>query len=101
MGTEIGDHEKYMDADPKIRIQLAEEYASVANVWKLFKGQIGFGISDEMLSKKQKEEAAFTNWVNGLSNDSLKNTYSKVLPALKKNTMSFTRIIYQPFTEII
>ncbi|GDX52632.1 hypothetical protein LBMAG27_16790 [Bacteroidota bacterium] len=80
---------KYMDADPKIRIQLAEEYASVANVWKLFKGQIGFGISDEMLSKKQKEEAAFTNWVNGLSNDSLKNTYSKVLPALKKKYDEF------------
>ena len=80
---------KYMDASDAVRLQLADEYASQANVWKLFKGQIGFGMSDEMISKKQKEETAFTNWVSTLSNDSLKSVYSKVLPALKKKYDEF------------
>ncbi len=80
---------KYMDADDKTRLMLASEYASVANVWKLFKGQIGFAISEPLYNKKQKEEAAFTNWINGLTNDSLKSVYSKVLPALKKKYDEF------------
>ncbi len=80
---------KYMDADDKIRIQLASEYASVANVWKLFKGQIGFAISDPLFTKKQKEEIAFTNWINTLTNDSLKSAYGKVLPGLKKKYEEF------------
>lgn len=80
---------KYMDADDKIRIQLADEYASIANVWKLYKGQIGYGMADALIGKKQNEEAAFTKWVNSLSNDSLKKTYSAVLPALKKKYDEF------------
>ncbi len=80
---------KYMDADDRIRIQLASEYASVANVWKLYKGQIGFAISDPLFTKKQKEEIVFTNWINTLTNDSLKNVYSKVLPGLRKKYEEF------------
>ncbi len=75
---------KYMDADQKIKILLATEYAQTANAWKLFQGQTSYGMADNLLKIKADEEAKFTAWVAALTNDSLKKAYSKILPDLKK-----------------
>ncbi len=75
---------KYMDKDEKTRLQLTDEYVQIANVCKLFQGQTGFGMADNLLKMKIEEETKFTNWVNTLTNDSLKKAYGKVLPDMKK-----------------
>lgn len=75
---------KYMDADPKVKIALASQYAGIANAYKLFGGQTSYGMADNLINIKQEEEKNFTAWANTLANDSLKNLYTKVLPALKK-----------------
>ncbi len=75
---------KYMDADPKVRIELASQYAGIANAWKYFLGQTGYDVADKLINMKLAEEKKFTDWANSLTNDSLKNIYTKVLPSLKK-----------------
>ncbi len=54
---------RYMDADPGVRIQYAAKKASIANSWKRWKGEIrGLDILNAV-EKKQTFEAGFLRWV--------------------------------------
>lgn len=53
-----------MDADPKIRIMYAEDYASVSNYYKYFIGQNQGLKRLNVIDKKKQEEKKFTEWVN-------------------------------------
>ncbi|MEH0158642.1 S46 family peptidase [Limibacter armeniacum] len=73
---------KYMDADPKVRLQYASKFASTANYWKYFMGQTKGLKRLKVYDKKQKEEDAFTKWVN--ADDSRKTAYSDALPNIEE-----------------
>ncbi len=52
-----------MDADPAIRLKYASKYASVANYWKYFIGEIR-GINRlNVVARKQAEEEALKKWI--------------------------------------
>ena len=54
---------KHMNADPKVRIKLASNYASTANYWKYYIGQTEQLKNNKIFDRKQKLENDFGNWV--------------------------------------
>ena len=53
--------DKYMRADPQIKIQYASKFASIANYWKKWRGEtLGLTKSDAVGIKKQQERALIT-----------------------------------------
>lgn len=72
-----------MDADPKVRIQLASNYASLANSHKYYIGQNRGLDRRGLIEEKQAFERKFTDWVNG--DASRKAKYGEVLATTAKN----------------
>lgn len=68
---------EYMDADGGVRIQYSSKYASIANYWKYYIGQIRALKRMKVAEKKEKTEADFANWVN--ADASRKAKYGEVL----------------------
>ena len=68
---------EYMDADGGVRIQYSSKYASIANYWKYYIGQIRALKRMKVAEKKEKTEADFANWVN--ADASRKAEYGEVL----------------------
>jgi hypothetical protein len=54
---------KFMDADPKVRIQYASKYASTANYWKYYIGQTKGLKRLNVYQKKKSLEDEFAAWV--------------------------------------
>ncbi len=77
LGTALEVMKSYMDADDAIRIELASDYASMANGWKYFIGQTKGLKNLDVKSKKEEIEKDFTNWVN--SSAANKEKYGDVL----------------------
>lgn len=72
-----------MDANDAVRIQLASDYASLANSYKYFLGQNRGLKSRGLIEERQAFEKKFTKWVN--SNNDRKKEYGKVLEKIKNN----------------
>jgi hypothetical protein len=72
-----------MDADPKVRIMLASNYASLANTYKYFLGQNRGLDRRGLIEERQAMEAEFTKWAN--ADPSRRDKYGKVLEDFKKN----------------
>lgn len=74
-----------MDKSDEIRLLLSADYASLMNALKLWGGQIE-GMTEVMdaVEVKEKEEAAFTAWMNKQNSD-VKNKYGTVLNDLKSD----------------
>lgn len=53
---------KHMDADKNVYLNYTSSYASIANYWKYFIGQTEQLKRLKVVDKKQKQEAAFTEW---------------------------------------
>lgn len=53
---------KYMDADPKVRLDYASKYSQVANYWKNRQGMIEALTKHQTASIKSAEEARFDKW---------------------------------------
>ncbi|NOY96211.1 MAG: S46 family peptidase [Chlorobi bacterium] len=53
---------KYMDADPKVRIQYSAKYSGVTNAWKKWQGEINGLKRLGALDKKVAFEEEFKNW---------------------------------------
>ncbi|HET7898871.1 MAG TPA: S46 family peptidase, partial [Flavisolibacter sp.] len=51
-----------MKKDPAIKLQLASDYASIANYWKFFKGETEQLLKYDVYGQKKKEEEAFQKW---------------------------------------
>ncbi len=67
---------KYMDKDPKVRIQYAAKYAQSANYWKYSKGQ-NLGLQNlKVIKRKQKFEKKLMKWVK--KDSKRKETYGKM-----------------------
>lgn len=70
-----------MDKDDATRIAKASDYASLANTYKYFKGQLRGLNKFDLVKTKEMYEANLTKWVN--SDDKLKDKYGEVLPGMK------------------
>lgn len=51
-----------MKRDPAVKLQLASDYASIANYWKFFKGESEQLLKYDIYGQKRKQEEAFTKW---------------------------------------
>lgn len=54
-----------MKKDPAIKLQLAADYASIANYWKFFDGESKQLIKYHVYDQKKAAEARFQQWANG------------------------------------
>lgn len=54
-----------MKKDPKTKLQLASDYASVANYWKFYDGETKQLLKYHIYEQKLKEEQAFQQWAKG------------------------------------
>ena len=54
-----------MKKDPAIKLQLASNYASIANYWKFFDGETKQLIKYQIYDQKKTQEAAFQQWAEG------------------------------------
>ncbi len=54
-----------MKNDPAIKLQLASNYASIANYWKFFDGETKQLIKYDIYDQKKAAEAKFQQWANG------------------------------------
>lgn len=82
----VTDAEKVeMDKDDAVRLMLSADYASLMNGLKLWGGQIeGMTMVMDAVKEKQKEEAAFTSWLQK-QNTETKNKYGNVLSNLEND----------------
>lgn len=51
-----------MKKDPAIKLQLASDYASIANYWKFYKGETEELLKYDVYGQKKKQEDAFIKW---------------------------------------
>jgi hypothetical protein len=51
-----------MKKDPAIKLQLASDYAGIANYWKFYEGETKQLLKYDVYGQKQKNEAAFVKW---------------------------------------
>ncbi|HLU86595.1 MAG TPA: S46 family peptidase [Taishania sp.] len=70
---------KYMDQDVDVRLKYSSNYASVANYWKNFQGEILQVKNNKVVSKKQELENAFKAFAQG------KAEYQNVLPSIENS----------------
>ena len=68
-----------MKNDPAIKLQLAGDYASIANYWKFFDGETRQLVKYNIFDQKKASEAAFLKWAQGKSEfENLFSDWSKV-----------------------
>jgi hypothetical protein len=81
---------KYMDQDPKTKLQYASKYAQTANYWKYFIGQ-NKGIKRwNIIERKEQLEAEFAKWVH--SNPEREKLYGNVLSDFEKGYNDLKKI---------
>ncbi len=76
-GKKLEIWKKAMDADKKVKLELASQYASTANGWKYFIGQTQALIDLKVYDRKVELEEKFTKWVN--NNPDRKEKYGEAL----------------------
>lgn len=54
-----------MKKDPAIKLQLASDYATIANYWKFYKGETEQLYKYDVFGQKRKEEETFQKWASG------------------------------------
>lgn len=71
-----------MSRSRELFLKYASSYASVSNYYKKWKGENRGLKKLDAITKKQKLEQRFTDWVSG--RNALKNKYGHILPTLKQ-----------------
>ncbi|UMY66751.1 MULTISPECIES: S46 family peptidase [unclassified Flavobacterium] len=89
----------FMRKDNAIKIQYAAKYASIANYWKKWQGEVLGLKKSDAVKKKQQQEAAFTQ---RLTEKGKQAEYGNLLPDLAKNYAEFApyALARDYFTEI-
>ncbi|MDC8001625.1 S46 family peptidase [Aequorivita todarodis] len=73
--------DKYMRADPQIKIQYASKFARIANYWKKWKGEtLGLTKSNAVGIKKQQESAL----ISQINKKGKQQEYGQLLPQFEK-----------------
>ena len=71
-----------MKKDPAVKLQLAADYASIANYWKFFDGEAKQLVKYHIYDQKKASEAAFLKWAQGKPEyESLFSEWSKAYDA--------------------
>lgn len=78
---------KYMDADVDVRLKYSSNYASVANYWKNFQGEILQVKNNKVIAKKQELENQFKEFAKNHSE------YSNVLPTFEKSYKTLDDVV--------
>ncbi|HUN01615.1 MAG TPA: S46 family peptidase [Niabella sp.] len=76
----LGIMDNYMRSNEGIKIQYAKKYASIANAWKKWQGEVLGLTKTDGVGKKKKYEAEFLKLLN--TNPTLKSKYQHVLPEI-------------------
>lgn len=77
LGNRLEIMKQHMDADPKVRIQYASDYSSLANVWKYFIGQTRGLKRLDIEGRKQELEREFLSWIE--QDETRKSLYGDIL----------------------
>ena len=67
-----------MKKDPATKLQLASDYAGIANYWKFYDGETKQLLNYDVYGQKQKQEQAYINWAKG------KPEYQNIFTDLQK-----------------
>lgn len=71
-----------MDKDEAIKLQLAGDYASFANTWKYFLGNVYAAKTSDFIQRKQDFEKSFNEWAN--ADAGRKAKYGNLVADMKK-----------------
>ena len=90
-----------MMRDPAVKIQLAGNYAQVANYWKFFFGETQQLLKHNVIGLKESEEAKFTEWAKAKPEydnlfTKIKNTYDNWRPYAKHRVYITEGILGSP-----
>lgn len=91
LGKRLEVMKSFMDADPKVRIMLASDYASISNSWKYYLGQSEGLKKQHVVAEKERLEKTFSKWVT-VASDANKTAYSTVLENLAKLHADFRKV---------
>lgn len=72
----------FMDKDEAIKLQLAGDYASFANTWKYFLGNVYAAKTSDFIQRKQDFEKSFNEWAN--ADAGRKAKYGNLVADMKK-----------------
>lgn len=72
----------FMDKDEAIKLQLASDYASFANTWKYFLGNVYAAKNSDFIQRKQAFEKAFNEWAG--ADEKRKAKYGNLVADIKK-----------------
>lgn len=72
----------FMDKDEAIKLQLAGDYASFANTWKYFLGNVYAAKTSDFIQRKQDFEKSFNEWAN--ADAGRKSKYGNLVADMKK-----------------
>ncbi len=89
-GKQLEAMKRDMDSDPKLKIDLASDYASMSNTYKYYIGQNRQLKQADVIVKKQENEKAFTQWVN--ADNSRKEKYGTILSNVKNSLDQYKTI---------
>lgn len=78
----LGIMDKYMREDPSTKLALASKYASLANAWKKWIGELQGLKSKHAVDQKRAQEAAFTDIIR--RDNALQMKYGELLETLQK-----------------
>jgi len=81
-GKQLENMKRKMDKDVTVRLEMAGDYASLANTWKYYLGQTNGLKTSDVVASKRAAEVRFTQWVN--ENPARKEKYGTVLEDLKQ-----------------
>lgn len=79
---------RYMDQDVAVRLNYSSTYASTANYWKNFQGEVLQVKNNKVVSKKEELEKQFADFANG------KEEYSNVLPTFASSFKTLEDVVY-------
>ncbi len=90
-----------MVKDPKVKLQLANSYAGIANYWKFFDGESKQLIKYNVLGQKEKEEEAFETWAKGKTEydnlfNNIRNAHNTWTPYAKGRVYLYEGILGSP-----
>ena len=90
----INDH---MNADEAVRLQYADDHASLANYWKNQHGEVNSLKNLRVVEKKQQQEQQLTQWIN--ANSERQKKYGSCLNDIKKAVESIDGNAYKAMTN--
>ncbi len=97
-GKKLEVWKEHMDADQAVKIQYASNYASTANSWKYFIGQMRGVENLGVVDQKKEFEAEFQTWAE--ADETRKEKYGSVVENIN-TTMAGKRELFETYISVI